>query len=64
MAKKNGMNRKAFQAAQLVAQLWLKDPDENADITYYLAKAYMAGYRFGRKVERKEWHDAAGIGGP
>lgn len=63
MAKKNGLNKRALAEATRAKQAWLKDPDDNNDLEHYFIQVYNSGYRFGRKVERDEWNEAAGVGG-
>lgn len=62
MAKKNGLNKRAQAEASRAFRTWLYDKDDTP-ITVYFAQVYQAGYRFGRKVERQEWNEAAGVGG-
>ena len=60
--KKGDLNKRAIAASARAFKAWLHDQDETP-LTVFIAQAFRAGYRLGRKVERQEWHEAAGVGG-
>ena len=62
MAKKNGLTKRARRESDRALQAWLHD-GEDTSVSLYMERVFHAGYRFGRKVERQEWHEAAGVGG-